>query len=78
MYRESLGSVGGFSASGVVAGDNIYFCAERGDVFVIKAGPAFSLLAHNNMYDILMATPAISENVIYFRTQKSVIAVGEK
>jgi len=78
MYKQSLGSVGGFSASGVAAGENIYFCAERGHVFVIKAGPEYNLLAQNHMNDILMATPAISDDIIYFRAQKSVIAVGQK
>jgi outer membrane protein assembly factor BamB len=78
MYKESLGSVGGFSASGIAAGDRIYFCSERGDVFVIKAGPEFEVLAQNNMNDILMATPAISGDVLFFRAQKSVIAVGKQ
>ena len=78
MYKESLGSVGGFSASAVAAGDNIYCLAEKGDVFVVKAGPEFQPIAHNNMNDILMATPAISGNVLYFRAQKSVIAIGKK
>lgn len=78
MYKKSLGSVGGFSASGIAANGNLYFCSERGDVFVIKAGSEFEVVAQNNMNDILMATPAISGNVIYFRAQKSVIAVGKK
>ncbi len=78
MYKESLGSVGGFSASGVAASGNVYLCAEQGDVFVVKAGPEFNVVAHNNMNDVLMASPAISEDVIYFRAQKSVIAVGQK
>ncbi len=78
MYKKSLGSVGGFSASGIAAGDNVYFCAEKGDVFVMQAGEEYKPVAHNNMNDIIMATPAISENVLYFRAQKSVIAVGKK
>ena len=78
MYKESLGSVGGFTASGIAANGMAYFCAERGDVFVVKTGPDFEVIAHNNMNDILMATPAISGDVIYFRAQKSVIAVGKK
>jgi hypothetical protein len=45
-------------------------------VFVVKAGPEFEMIAHNTMNDILMATPAISGNVIFFRAQKSLIAVG--
>ncbi len=78
MYKESFGSVGGFSASGVAGNGNVYFCSERGDVFVVKAGPEFEVLAQNDMDDILMATPAISGNNLYFRAQKSLIAVGKK
>ncbi len=78
MYKQSLDATGGYSASGVASGDNIYFCAENGDVLVLKAGAEYKPVAHNNMNNILMATPAISGNVIYLRAQKSVIAVGKK
>ena len=78
MYKQSLDATGGYSASGIASDDNVYFCAENGDVLVLKSGPEYKPVAHNNMNDILMATPAISGNVIYFRAQKSVIAVGKK
>ncbi len=78
MYKESLGPVGGFSASGVAAGHLVYFCSEQGDVFVLKAGPEYEVTAQNKVNDILMASPAISGDVLYFRAQKSVIAVGKK
>ena len=67
-----------FQASGVAANGMAYFSSERGDVFVVKAGPEYEVLAQNNMNDILMSSPAISGDVIYFRAQKSVIAVGKK
>ncbi len=78
IYKQSLEATGGYSASGVASGNHVYFCAENGDVLVLKAGPEYKQVAHNNMNDILMATPAISENVMYFRAQKSLIAVGKK
>lgn len=78
MYKQTLEATGGYSASGIAAGAYVYFCAENGDVLVLKAGPKYIPVAHNTMNDILMATPAISENVLYFRAQKSVIAVGAK
>lgn len=78
MYKQSLGSVGGFTASGVAANGMTYFSSERGDVFVVKAGPEYELIARNKMNDILMASPAISEDVIFFRAAKSVIAVGKQ
>ena len=78
MYKESLGSVGGFTASGVAANEKVYLCSEQGDVFVVKAGPEFEIIKHNKMNDVVMASPAISGDVLYFRTQKSVIAIGDK
>ncbi|HYN06473.1 MAG TPA: PQQ-binding-like beta-propeller repeat protein [Vicinamibacterales bacterium] len=64
-----------FTASVVAADGKLYFTSEEGDVYVVKAGRTFELLATNALGDIAMATPAISEGVIYFRTAKSLIAV---
>ena len=72
-YKESLKDP--FSASGVAADGKLYFSSEDGNIFVIQAGPEFKLLAKNEMKDVCMATPAISGNTIYFRTQHFLIAV---
>jgi outer membrane protein assembly factor BamB len=77
MYRESLGH-GGFSASAVAANGKIYFTNEDGEVFVVAAGPEYKLLAKNAMKDICMATPAISDDTLFFRTQRYLIAISEK
>jgi hypothetical protein len=42
----------------------------------VKAGRAFELLATNPLGDTGMATPAISEGVLYFRTGKHLMAIG--
>jgi len=78
MYRESMGVSGGVTASGIAADGKLYFSAENGDVFVVKAGSEFELIAKNSMEDICMASPAISENTLYFRTQHYLIAVSEQ
>jgi len=79
MYQQRLGDgTTGFTASLVAADGKIYFSSEDGDVFVVKAGREFELLAKNHIGEIGMATPAISEGALYFRTDKSLIAVGEK
>ena len=72
-YRENLKEA--FSASAVAADGKIYCSSEAGNVFVIKAGPFFELLAKNGLKDNCMATPGISGNTLYFRTQHSVIAI---
>jgi outer membrane protein assembly factor BamB len=67
-----------FTAS-VVAGDGkIYFTGEDGDVYVVKAGRTFEQIAKNPLGEVVMATPAISSGVIYFRTQKNIVAIGTK
>ena len=71
-----LGEGGGFSASPVAYGAKIYFASEDGDVFVIKAGTEFELLAKNPMGEVCMATPAISEGMLLFRTQGHVVAIA--
>jgi outer membrane protein assembly factor BamB len=72
-YKESLKEA--FSASAVAADGKIYFSSESGNVYVIKSGPVYSLIAKNNLNDNCMATPAISGNALYFRTQHFLIAV---
>ena len=69
-YQARLGNGStGFSASAVAAAGRIYFTSEDGDVYVVKAGPAFELLATNSLGEVAMATPAISENALIFRTR---------
>jgi outer membrane protein assembly factor BamB len=78
LYKERLGSGGdGFTASPVASPGRIYFASEEGSVFVVKPGTHFTVLATNQMGEVCMATPAISEGTIFFRTQGCVVAVGE-
>ena len=77
IYKEKVGDMASFSASGVAADGKLYFPSEQGDIFVVKAGPDFELLNANPMNDICMATPAISEGVLFFRTHHFLIAVSE-
>ena len=72
-YKENLKEA--FSASGIAADGKLYFSSEEGNIYVIGAGPEFRLLAKNALKDVCMATPGISENAIFFRTQHFVIAV---
>ncbi len=47
----------------------------RGWYIYLKAGPAYNLLAQNDL-GIRMATPAITDGIIFFRTINHLIAVG--
>ncbi len=76
-YQERVvPAAAGFSASPVAGDGKIYCTSEEGDVHVIAAGPEYRKLAVNRLEEPAMATPAISEGQLYFRTLNSLVAVG--
>ncbi len=77
VYQERLGGTGGaFTASPVASDGKIYLASEDGDVFVVKAGPKYELLAKNPVGEVMMATPAISDGVVIVRTVSHLYAFG--
>ena len=60
----------------MAADGKIYLSNEDGDIIVVAAGPEFKQLATNSMGELLMATPALSDGVMYVRTARSLFAVG--
>jgi outer membrane protein assembly factor BamB len=77
LYRQRLGAVGsGFSASPVAADGKIYLSNEDGEITVVAAGPEFRQLATSSMGELLMATPALSDGVMYVRTLRTLWAIG--
>jgi outer membrane protein assembly factor BamB len=79
IYRQRLPLVGsGFSASPVAADGKIYLSNEDGDMLVIRAGPSFDHIATNAIGELLMATPALSEGVMYVRGAASLFAIGSR
>ena len=79
LYRQRLPTIGsGFSASPIAADGKIYLSNEDGEILVVTAGPKFAHLATNSMGELLMATPAISEGVMYVRSSSSLFAIARK
>jgi outer membrane protein assembly factor BamB len=75
MYRETI-DTDSFIASPVAADGKIYTVSEEGDVFVIEAGPTYRLLNKISLGEISLATPAITEGMIIFRTTGHLIGVS--
>jgi len=76
VYVHRIGTTNStFSASPIAGRGQLYFASEDGEVFVIKAGPVYELLATNQMGEPLMATPAVSDGIILFRAQRQILAV---
>ena len=77
LYQHRLADgTTGITASAVAGDGKVYYSSEDGSVFVIKAGSVFEQIAENDMGETLLATPAISEGAIFFRTRTRLVAVG--
>jgi outer membrane protein assembly factor BamB len=77
-YNERIGGGGqGFTASPVAASGRLYFTGELGDVFVLAATNQFSVLATNKLGGLCLATPAIVDDTLLFRTTEKLIAVAK-
>lgn len=78
VYQQRLADRGGaFTASPVAADGKIYLSSEDGEIFVVKAGPKHELLSVNPMGEVMMATPAISGDMLIVRGIKHVFAITE-
>nr|MBA3320971.1 PQQ-binding-like beta-propeller repeat protein [Pyrinomonadaceae bacterium] len=78
VYQERIAGRGGaFTASPVAADGKLYFTSEDGEIFVIKAGPKYELLATNSLGEVCMATPAISDGTFFIRAQRHLYAIAE-
>jgi outer membrane protein assembly factor BamB len=76
-YQQRL-AAGAFTASPVANNGRVYIPSEDGDIYVVKAGPAYELLATNKMNSAVLATPAISEGHLFVRTKDHLMAFGGK
>ncbi len=79
LYQERL-SVGNpaFTASGVLSGGVLYYTSEDGDVHLVRAGVPFARLGSRSVGETCLATPAVVDGVIYFRTRGHLLAVDGK
>ena len=76
-FRGRVGTGGAFSASPIGADGRLYISSEDGEVYVISATPDMKQIAKNDMKEVIMATPAISDGLIVLRTMGHLYGVGQ-
>ncbi len=77
LFRERVGDGrSGFTASAVAGDGKIYYTSEQGSIQIVKAGREWEKLATCDLGETCMATPAISDGVIYFRARSHLFAIG--
>lgn len=77
-FSERLSQRGqGFTASPVSDGRHLYFTSEVGNVFVVAAEPKLRVIGMHPLPETCMATPAISDGMLIYRTRHFLIALRE-
>jgi outer membrane protein assembly factor BamB len=78
IFNGKLGKTKSFIASPVASDGKIYIVDEEGTVYIIQDGNSFKLLSEIPLNDNCLTAPAITDGMIFFRTQKYLIAAGKK
>jgi len=78
IWKNKAGSGNSYISSPVASDGKIYIADDEGMVYIIAAGPEYKFIAENSLGEICMATPAITDNIIFFRTLNYVIAISKQ
>ena len=75
-FRGRVGTGGSFSASPVAADGRLYVSSEDGEIYVVTAAQGLVQVAKNDMKEVVMATPAVSDGLIVVRTLGHLYGIG--
>jgi outer membrane protein assembly factor BamB len=74
-WKKQLGKH--HSASPVLAGGRLYFTADNGDTYVLKAGEAFDLENVNPLGEEVYGSPAAAGGQLFLRGDKHLFCIGK-
>ncbi|MBI4902736.1 MAG: PQQ-binding-like beta-propeller repeat protein [Acidobacteria bacterium] len=77
VYQQRVGGGGSFTGSPVAAAGRLYIPTEEGDIYVVKAGAQYELLAKNSLGEPLLTTPALAGDLLVVRGAKHIFAIKE-
>ncbi len=75
FYRKRLG--GACNSSPIASDGRVYLSDTEGTTFVVKAGREFQLLRTNSLGERITASPAVSGNELFYRTDSHVYCIEE-
>jgi hypothetical protein len=67
-----------FTASPWAYNSQVFLLSEDGDTYVIQAGPEFKLLRKNSLNEMTLASPAIANGSIIFRTASKLYRIARQ
>ncbi len=74
VWKERIG--GRYFGSPVCVGGHLYAMSMDGELVVLAAGDRFEIVSRHDLGEGSQATPAVSNGVMYLRTERHVVAVG--
>ena len=78
IYRARVGGVGHtFSASPIATANRVYFPDEEGVTIVLDAGDSYREIAQNDLGEMTLASPAVTGNALFLRTEKKLFRIGD-
>jgi len=75
-WKERL--PGDYKATPLCADGRLYFLNRSGRCTVLAAAPRFEKLAENQLDDEMLASPAVSDGVLFFRGHKTLYAIDAR
>ena len=78
IFNGKLGTTKSFVASPVASDGRIYIVDEEGTVYIIQDGNELKILAEIPLGDNCLTAPSVTDGMIFFRTQKYLVAAGKK
>jgi outer membrane protein assembly factor BamB len=75
VWRERLGGI--FFASPVAGDGKIYLVSETGETFVLQSGREAKVLSKNDLGERFLASPAISEGLLFLRSDDMLFCIGK-
>jgi outer membrane protein assembly factor BamB len=73
-WQERLGEQ---HASIISAQGLAWFLNDKGEMNIVRPGPAFERVARNDLGERCYASPAISDGRIFLRTEKAIVCIGK-
>jgi outer membrane protein assembly factor BamB len=74
LYRKRISASGSYYASPIAVGDHIYLTSRQGVVTVLRGSDTLDVLAENDLSEKIMATPAVTDDSLYFRAGRHLYA----
>lgn len=77
LFRERLKAPGGYFASPLYAGGNIYFASYNGRITVIRPGDKLNIVAQSDLHERIGASPVALGKMLFIRTETGLYAFNK-